>query len=152
MKRILIFIWLLCAPAAYAQEGRVYLDFGQGFNAGFITSSEISWSGFVRYRLNRLEIHGGGWRSNDRDLSNAIAGASVVLGNLDQGLNWTLGIALAEPTENISSRLRFRLAVHYDWEHWGLGFVHYSNGSYVFNHDGAPNRGVNLLFFSRKLY
>jgi hypothetical protein len=86
------------------------------------------------------------------ELSNAVAGASVVLGNVNRGLNATLSIALTEPTNNISSKLRFRIGLHYDWKRWGLGVVRYSNGSGVFNHDAEPNRGTNLLFLSRKLY
>jgi hypothetical protein len=140
---------ILCS---YARASELYIDGGTGFTIGGtrIDNSDISIALFARYRVHKWEIHGGGWHSEEDDVSNATVGGGYVL-NAGKGWNFTIGLALADKSVNIGTRLRFYLAGRYDFECWSIGYIHYSNGEDLLDHDKLPNEGVNLLVLGRKV-
>ena len=100
--------------------------------------------------MNKWEIHGGGWHSSEDDVSNVTIGGGYVL-EVGKGWNFTGGLAIADESPNIGTELRFYLAGRYDFSCWTVGYIHYSNGESVFDHDQLPNEGVNLLVLGRKV-
>ncbi len=140
--------------AAHADDRSrtLWIDIGKGFSwagAG-PENANIDVAVFARYRRNRWELHGGGWYSDDEDVSNLTVGGGYVF-PLWRGLSFTGGLALADKSVNIGTRLRFYLSGRYDFKCWSVGYVHYSNGESVFGHDRGPNEGVDLLVGSRRL-
>jgi hypothetical protein len=100
--------------------------------------------------VNKWEILGGGWHSSEDDVSNVTVGGGYVL-EIGKGWNFTGGLALAEESANIGTKLRFYLAGRYVFRCWSVGYIHYSNGESAFNHDREPNEGVNLIVLGRKV-
>lgn len=130
----------------------LWIDLGTGFTADQLgpENSDISVAVFVRYRISRWEIIGGGWHSDKEDVSNLTVGGGYVV-KIWRGLNFTGGFAIADESVNVGTRARFYLAGRWDFRCWSVGYVHFSNGMNTLNHDRGPNDGVNLIVGSRKL-
>lgn len=133
------------------QASEVYIDGGTGFSIGStnVNNSDIDIALFARYRVEKWELHAGGWHSSDDDVSNITVGGGYVL-KVGEGWNFTGGLALADKSFNIGTRVRFYLAGRYDFSCWSVGYIHYSNGESFLDHDHEPNRGVNLIVVGRK--
>ena len=131
----------------------LWIDVGTGFTASNLgpENSDISVAAFARYRIGRWEIIGGGWHSDSDDVSNLTVGGGYVV-KLWRGLNFTGGFAVAEESANIGTWARFYVAGRWDFRCWSVGYIHFSNGDAIFNHNQGPNEGVNLLVGSRKLH
>ncbi|MFQ6023172.1 MAG: hypothetical protein ACE5NW_10655 [Acidiferrobacterales bacterium] len=148
------FLILFHALPLYADSKtkQLWIDVGTGFSIGGTgaKNSDIDVALFARYRINRWEIHGGGWHSDEDDVSNLTVGGGYVF-TIWRGLNFTAGLAVADESANIGTHGRFYFAGRYDFECWSIGYIHYSNGMSTFNHDRGPNEGVNLIVGGRKL-
>lgn len=149
-------MWLLCnATPLHAGEKvtSLWIDLGSGFEIDrtALRNDNIRIAAFARYRINRWEIMGGGWHAKDDDISNVTIGGGYVV-PIWRGLNFTGGFALGGKTDNIGTVTRFYLAGRWDFRCWSFGYVHFSNGLRVFNHDRGPNEGVDLLVGGRKLH
>ncbi|MFQ5993577.1 MAG: hypothetical protein ACE5K1_00670 [Acidiferrobacterales bacterium] len=139
----------MCADA---DPNQLWIDVGTGVSVSgtSLDNSDISVAIFARYRMNRWEIHAGGWDSSQVNRSNITVGGGYVV-PLWRGLNFTGGFALADKSANIGTHLRFYLSGRYEFKCWAISYVHYSNGESVFNHDREPNSGVDLFLLGRRL-
>lgn len=131
----------------------LWVDLGTGFTSKQLgpENSDIAVAAFARYRIGRWEIIGGGWHSDKDDVSNLTVGGGYVV-KIWRGLNFTGGFAVADETANIGTRARFYVAGRWDFRCWSVGYVHFSNGEHIINHNHGPNEGVNLIVGSRKLH
>lgn len=130
----------------------LYIDGGRGFSIDgtSVKNNDINIALFARYRVNKWELHGAGWHSPEDDVSNITVGGGYVL-KVGKGWNFTSGLALADKSANVGTQLRFYLAGRYDFRCWSVGYIHYSNGDSVLDHDKLPNEGVNLIVLGRKV-
>ena len=147
---------LLCySLSLYAADkpNSLWLDLGTGFSIGDtrVQSANIAAAVLARYRITHWEIIGGGWYSGDEDVSNLTVGGGYVV-RIWRGLNFTGGFALADKSAQIGTYWRFYFAGRWDFRCWSVGYVHFSNGEQVFDHNYGPNIGVDLIMGSRKLH
>jgi len=107
---------------------------------------------FLNYQPDRIESHLALWDGDNENTAIGVAYPLQTKGKVRVG--WTPGFGIVEnETDILGTHWQFynRFELSYDASerlNAGLTWIHYSNGSRVFNHNQTPNLGENFINLS----
>ncbi len=103
----------------------------------------------IKYTRTKFEYHVGMWDGDNRNTAIGVGYPLEWQGKLP--ISWTPGLAMvSKETEILGTHLQFYNHFRLQYSHgeqlqFDVGWIHYSNGSRVFNHGYTPNLGENFI-------